>query len=294
MASITFQIYVAPVPKDMEEEAFEKAFSGFGQISKAYIITKSRSGQLFGFVDFTNKAGADAAVAGMNGKMLAGGNEPIEVSEAKPQKPRAEEAQPKNRKRGKKPAAGLNPKRLYIGKISDDTTDESLMAAFGKYGELAECYVVDSQGGRNFAFATFDTEAAAVTALSEMDGASLDGAEIEVSQAKSEKRAGRVEGEVVSRPKKAFTGEPASRLFVGQLPYSVNNGALRGAFDQFGEILECYVVYKDRRSRRFGFVIFEEPAAAAKALAEMNGYLMGETEAYEGSAIEVQLAAALD
>ena len=50
-----------------------------------------------------------------------------------------------------------------------------------------------------------------------------------------------------ARPSKASAGVPESRLYVNKLPYSVNNTALRETFDKFGKILECYVVYKDRR-----------------------------------------------
>ena len=83
-----FQVYVSPVPKDMDDAAFAKAFAGCGAIDQARVVRKSRSSKLFGFVDFKEKAGADAAIAGMNGKALEGSDDTIEVSESKPKKPR--------------------------------------------------------------------------------------------------------------------------------------------------------------------------------------------------------------
>ena len=64
----------------------------------------------------------------------------------------------------------------------------------------------------------------------------------------------------------------AKKLFVGGLPWSVDDHALRSAFEGFGEIEEAKVI-TDRetgRSRGFGFVTFVEDDAGTKATEEMN------------------------
>ena len=63
-----------------------------------------------------------------------------------------------------------------------------------------------------------------------------------------------------------------NKLFVGSLPWSLNNDSLRELFAQYGEITEA-VVIMDRntgRSRGFGFVTFAKEEDAQKAL-EMSG-----------------------
>ncbi len=63
-----------------------------------------------------------------------------------------------------------------------------------------------------------------------------------------------------------------NKLFVGSLPWSVNNDSLRELFAQYGEITEAMVI-NDRetgRSKGFGFVTFANEADAQKAL-EMDG-----------------------
>jgi RNA recognition motif-containing protein len=63
------------------------------------------------------------------------------------------------------------------------------------------------------------------------------------------------------------------KLFVGSLSWNTTDRDLAEAFSRFGEITEAKVI-TDRdsgRSRGFGFVTFEDPAAADKAIAEMNG-----------------------
>lgn len=62
------------------------------------------------------------------------------------------------------------------------------------------------------------------------------------------------------------------KLYVGNLPYSVDNSALEAMFAEFGAV-ESAIVITDRdsgRSKGFGFVELEDEAADA-ALAEMNG-----------------------
>ena len=65
----------------------------------------------------------------------------------------------------------------------------------------------------------------------------------------------------------------AKKLFVGGLSWGTTDDGLKAAFDRFGEITEAKVVL-DRdtgRSRGFGFVTFEDDAAATSAAEEMNG-----------------------
>lgn len=62
------------------------------------------------------------------------------------------------------------------------------------------------------------------------------------------------------------------KLYVGNLPWSLNNDSLKELFSQFGEVVDA-VVIKDRdsgRSKGFGFVTFatEEAAKAALSLHE--------------------------
>ncbi|MCL4374765.1 RNA-binding protein [Patescibacteria group bacterium] len=61
------------------------------------------------------------------------------------------------------------------------------------------------------------------------------------------------------------------KLYIGNLPWSVNNDSLKEMFAAYGEISEA-VVITDRysgRSKGFGFVTFVNEADAEKAVAEM-------------------------
>lgn len=64
-----------------------------------------------------------------------------------------------------------------------------------------------------------------------------------------------------------------NKLFVGNLPWGVDDAALNDAFASFGEITEARVAREREtgRSRGFGFVAFTTDEAAEAALNAMNG-----------------------
>lgn len=65
----------------------------------------------------------------------------------------------------------------------------------------------------------------------------------------------------------------SKKLFVGGLSFDTNDGGLKDAFAQFGEVTEAKVI-TDRdsgRSRGFGFVTLADEEAGEKAIDAMNG-----------------------
>ncbi len=62
------------------------------------------------------------------------------------------------------------------------------------------------------------------------------------------------------------------KLYVGNLPFSVDDDKLKEVFSEFGEIEEANVIMdrQSGRSKGFGFVTFASDESADKALADMN------------------------
>jgi cold-inducible RNA-binding protein len=78
-------------------------------------------------------------------------------------------------------------KKLYVGGLSWDTTDEGLRSAFAKHGEVSEVAVImdrDTGRSRGFGFVTMGDEAGCQAAMSALDGTELDGRSIKVNEAK--------------------------------------------------------------------------------------------------------------
>ena len=77
-----------------------------------------------------------------------------------------------------------------------------------------------------------------------------------------------------------------TKLFVGNLPYSVNDASLAEMFQAFANVATA-VVITDKfsgRSKGFGFVEIESDEEANRAIAELNGKDM------DGRAIIVSVA----
>lgn len=64
-----------------------------------------------------------------------------------------------------------------------------------------------------------------------------------------------------------------NKLFIGSLPWAIDDAALGELFAEFGEVVSARVVTEREtgRSRGFGFVEYADEAAAKAALDAMNG-----------------------
>jgi RNA recognition motif-containing protein len=62
------------------------------------------------------------------------------------------------------------------------------------------------------------------------------------------------------------------KVYVGNLPFSVDSEKLKELFASYGEIEEATVISDkfSQRSKGFGFVTFKDEESAKKAIAEMN------------------------
>lgn len=78
-------------------------------------------------------------------------------------------------------------KKLFVGNISWDTTDESLGEKFGEFGAVEEAVIIkDKFSGRSkgFGFVTYTDDSAADAAVEALNGKELDGRELTVNEAR--------------------------------------------------------------------------------------------------------------
>lgn len=81
--------------------------------------------------------------------------------------------------------------RLYIGNMSWETTEDTLMALLSEGGrQVKDLHIVsdrDTGRPRGFAFAEFNTQADAQAAIAALDGKELDGRALKVNEAEERK-----------------------------------------------------------------------------------------------------------
>jgi len=66
----------------------------------------------------------------------------------------------------------------------------------------------------------------------------------------------------------------SGKIYVGNLPWSIDTEGLRGLFQDFGQIEDCVVIW-DRemdRSKGFGFVTYSTQKEAEHAISNMAEY----------------------
>jgi RNA recognition motif-containing protein len=78
------KIYVGNLSYQVTEEELRQEFAAFGAVNSVSIVTDRYDNRPkgFGFVEMPTKSEAEAAIAGLNGKML--GEKALMVNEARP------------------------------------------------------------------------------------------------------------------------------------------------------------------------------------------------------------------
>lgn len=83
--------------------------------------------------------------------------------------------------------------RLYVGNLSFHATEDDIRKEFSAFGEVSDVHLVldrDTGRSRGFAFVTMDTDANAQTAITQMNGAMIDGRALRVNEAEERRQGG--------------------------------------------------------------------------------------------------------
>uniref|UniRef100_F1KRR4 RNA-binding protein squid n=1 Tax=Ascaris suum TaxID=6253 RepID=F1KRR4_ASCSU len=143
---------------------------------------------------------------------------------------------------------GNEDKKIFVGGIAYDVTNEDLCNYFSQFGEVAQAQVkFDRNTGRSrgFAFVEFATGEACKAALGTREQ-TLKNKQIEVKPAKSREN---------------------KKVFVGGLPADFPEEDLRAHFAQYGKVedIEWPFDKQTKARRNFAFIVFEEEESADRA-----------------------------
>jgi RNA recognition motif-containing protein len=84
-------------------------------------------------------------------------------------------------------------KKIYVGNLSYNTTEENIRALFAAHGEVISVKsITDTMTGRSkgFAFVEMENDAEATTAISSLNGREIDGRSIKVNEALNKPKTG--------------------------------------------------------------------------------------------------------
>ncbi|TKY55282.1 RNA-binding protein CP31B [Spatholobus suberectus] len=173
--------------------------------------------------------------------------------------------------------------KIFVGNLPFDVDSEKLASLFEQAGtvEVAEViYNRVTDRSRGFGFVTMSTLEEVEKAVQMFSGYELNGRVLTVNKAAPRG----MQPERPPRPPRAFGS--ALRVYVGNLPWDVDNARLEQIFSEHGKVEDARVVY-DRetgRSRGFGFVTMSSETDMNDAIAALDG------QSLDGRAIRVNVA----
>ncbi|KAJ9683330.1 hypothetical protein PVL29_019071 [Vitis rotundifolia] len=170
--------------------------------------------------------------------------------------------------------------KLFVGNLPYDIDSEKLAQLFDEAGvvEIAEViYNRETDQSRGFGFITMSTVEEAEKAVEMFNRYDLNGRFLTVNKAAPR-------GSRPERPPRAF--EPSFRIYVGNLPWQVDDARLEQVFSEHGKVVDARVVYDrdTQRSRGFGFVTMSSETELNDAIAALDG------QSLDGRAIRVNVA----
>ncbi|XP_075647689.1 28 kDa ribonucleoprotein, chloroplastic-like [Castanea sativa] len=169
--------------------------------------------------------------------------------------------------------------KLFVGNLSYDVDSEKLAEVFNQAGvvEIAEViYNRETDQSRGFGFVTMSTVEEAEKAVDIFHRYDLNGRLLTVNKAAPR-------GSRLERPR---MNDSSFRIYVGNLPWQVDDARLEQVFSEHGKVVNARVVY-DRetgRSRGFGFVTMASETELNDAIAALDG------QSLEGRAMRVNVA----
>ena len=76
-------------------------------------------------------------------------------------------------------------KKIYVGNLSYNTSEDELMEVFQNYGQVASCKIIsdrDTGRSKGFGFVEMGTQEEASAAISSLNGTELDGRQLKVNE----------------------------------------------------------------------------------------------------------------
>ena len=161
--------------------------------------------------------------------------------------------------------------RVFAGNLPFSVTEEQLKTMFSECGTVVSATII-TRGTRSlgYGFVEMENQEAADKAVSAMNKKEVDGRTInvEISRPRSDvPKARRGRG-----AKKPDVERVASKttVFVANLPFSVDDAALKAAFADVKAVNALVAVRPAGRSKGFGFVLFANEADQQAAIAAKN------------------------
>jgi len=245
-------LYVGDLHPDVTEAVLFEKFSSAGPVLSIRVcrdaITRRSLG--YAYVNFQQPADAERALDTMNFDSLMG--KPIRIMWS--------QRDPSLRRSG----VG----NIFIKNLDKSIDNKAINDTFSTFGNILSCKVANDDEGnsKGYGFVHFETEEAAQKAIEKVNGMLLNGKKVFV---------GRFQPRAARMREMGETTRKFTNVFVKNFGDEWDDDRLKDEFEKFGQILSCTVMTDDNgKSKGFGFVAYENPEEAEKAVDGMNEHEM--------------------
>ena len=168
---------------------------------------------------------------------------------------------------------------IFIKNLDKSIDNKIMYDTFSTFGSILSCKVAQDEhsNSKGFGFVHFESEEAANNAIAKVNGMLLNGKKVYVGKFVPRKEREKQLGEIAKR----FTN-----VYVKNVSEEIDTDEkLKAIFDPYGEVVSAKVMTDDGgKPRGFGFVSFNEPEQAEKAVDDLNGKEQGGKPMYVGRA----------
>jgi polyadenylate-binding protein len=258
-------IFIKNLDKSIDNKALYDTFSAFGNILSCKIAMDEHGSKGYGFVHFETEEAARNSIDKVNGMLLNG--KKVFVGRFMTRRERIDMM-------GDRAKKFTN---VYVKNFGDAFDDTKLKEVFEKCGPVSSCKVMSSDDGksRGFGFVSFEDHDSAQRAVDELNNSEHDGHVIYVGRAqKKAERHAELQERFERIKHERVTRYQGVNLYVKNLDDTIDDEMLRKEFAQFGNITSAKIMHEAGRSKGFGFVCFQSPEEATRAVTEMNGRIL--------------------
>jgi polyadenylate-binding protein len=269
-------IFIKNLDKHIDTKSIYDTFSMFGSILSCKVACDLEGNSKgYGFIHFETEESAQKAIEKVNGMLLDG--KKVFVGKFQPRAARMREM-------GESAQHFTN---VYVKNFGEDLDREKLEKLFSQFGPILSCTVMTDNDGKSkgFGFVSFENPEDAEKAVDVMnEHEEGPGAEHKLIVCRAQKK-----GERQAELKRRYEQQKAERmqryqgvnLYVKNLDDHIDDDMLRTNFESYGKITSAKVMGDENgRSKGFGFVCFEKPDDATKAVVDMNNKMLGTKPLY--------------
>lgn len=257
---VTTSLYVGDLDQNVNDSQLYDLFNQVGQVVSVRVcrdLTTRRS-LGYGYVNYSNPQDAARALDVLNFTPL--NNKSIRIMYS--------HRDPSIRKSG--------TANIFIKNLDKAIDHKALHDTFSSFGNILSCKIATDGSGQSkgYGFVQFDNEESAQNAIDKLNGMLINDKQVYVGQFLRKQ-----DREIVLNKTKF------NNVYVKNLTDSITDDDLKKTFGEYGTITSAVVMRDaDGKSKCFGFVNFENPDDAAKAVEALNGKKFDDKEWYVGKA----------